>query len=88
MVAVDVGDVRTEQTEVIELLDHPEAAGDVAHPDMHADGHAYVPGKLPVVLDHLRDAEPGTPGAHGEGHEPVVGREVPVLYSPDVLGRL
>src|SRR5215211_1988182 len=60
MVAVDVGDVRTEQAEVIELLDHPESAGDVAHPDVHADGHTDVPGKLPVVLDHLGDAEPWT----------------------------
>src|SRR3712207_3813309 len=72
MAAVDVGGVGTEQTEVVELLDHPEAACDVAHPDVHADGHAYVPGKFPVVPDHLGYAESGTPGAHGEGHEPVV----------------
>ena len=85
---MDVGDVRAEQTEIIELLDHPEASGHVAHPDVHADGHANVPGKLPVVPDDLGHAEPGTAGAHGEGHEPVVGGEIPVPHAADVLGSL
>src|ERR671920_1611169 len=76
VVAVDVGRVRAEEVEIVELLDHLEAPGHWSHPDVHADGHAYVPGQVPVVFDDLGHAEPRTPRAHGEGHEPAVGGEI------------
>ena len=87
VVAVDVRRVRPEQAEVVELRDHREAAGVGAHADMDADRRADLACQRPVVLHHLRLAEPGAARAHCEREEAVVAREVTLADAADVLGR-